>query len=531
MAMIYPNLDMHQQQWGLFLQDDFKLTRDVTLNLGLRWERETAPAEETRMLVGTLDLNNPIPELQNIAIPSQVKAIQNVNYKLNGAMVYTTDDNPRMYSAPWTNFLPRAGVAIRLNDKTALRAGYARYAVQWLTVHPETNGLPTYGYAQETWMLGPINGVPQTRFSDPFPANNPVMMPTGNKLGRYTGLGGGVGFWDGNLMKTPMNDRLNITVQRQAPLGFFTEATFFTMLGHNVQDSYFKGGAYGYNLNQIDPNLSYQYKGLLSEQVTNPFYGMSPNVMPGGLRVQPTISVAQLLRTYPQYTNLNVSGWPGRSSRYYSLQMKAERPMAKGLMLLVAYNYNREYHGEYFNDVDMFQNKFTMLDRGTPRHNIRVAGDWQIPVGRGRRYLNGVNPVLDGVLGGWSTSHLLMLRSGNLLKFGASTLTGDPLENVPAGAYFNSSVFKPLQAYTPRTNPWFYDGLRGPKFWQLDSTLSKNFAVTERVKFELRLDGFNLTNSFMPSDPGTWIGSSGRSTWVAGGNYGRELQYTGRIHF
>ena len=63
-------------------------------------------------------------------------------------------------------------------------------------------------------------------------------------------------------VKTPMNDRFNFTIQRQAPYRIFTEATFFTMFSHNAQDPSMWGGHYDYNLNQMDPNLAYQYKGL-----------------------------------------------------------------------------------------------------------------------------------------------------------------------------------------------------------------------------------------------------------------------------
>ncbi len=533
-AHIAPNLDMHQQQWGFYFQDDVKLTRNITLNLGLRWERETAPLEETRMLVRTLDLTNPIPELQNISMPSQVTSVANVPYKFNGAMLYSSNADPRLYDAPWRTFLPRAGIAIRINDKTAVRAGYARYAVPWVTVHPETGGLPTNGFSQDTQVLGPLQGTPRTLLSDPFPASNPVVLPVGNNLGRYTDLGNGINFWNGNVMKTPLNDRINFTIQRQAAQRIFTEATFFMMFGHNVQDPSMWGGNYSYNLNQMDPNLAYQFKGLVDQAVPNPFFNLlPPNKMPGTLRTQQTVSVSQLLRPYPQYGALNLYGWPGDTDHYYALQMKAERPMANGMTFLVAYNYNQENHGEWFNDQDRFANKITMFDRGRPRHNLRIAGTWELPFGRGRQHLNNLHPVLDAVLGGWATSHIYMWRSGNLLRFDPALVSGDPTKNVPAGLYFNPAVFQILPAYTPRTNPLQYDGLRGPRFWQLDSTLVKYFRVTERVKFELRMEFYNLPNAFMPSDPDVGIagGTMGRSTWVAGGNYGREIQYTGRIHF
>jgi hypothetical protein len=532
-ATIYPNLDVHQQQWAYYFQDDVKLTRNITLNLGLRWERETAPLEETRQLVRTLDLTKPIPELQSITMPAEVTSIARIPYKFNGAMVYTSDSSPRMYDAPWTTFLPRAGIAIRLNDRTAFRAGYARYAVPWVTIHPETGGLATNGFSQSTPVLGPLQGVPRTMVSDPFPSNNPVLLPAGNKLGRYTDLGNSISFWNGNQLKTPLNDRFNFTIQRQAPQRIFTEATFFMMFEHNAQDPSMWGGSYNYNVNQMDPNLAYTYKGLVDQTVPNPFYNLPANIMPGVLRTQPTVSASQLLRPYPHYGTLTQMAWPGYSDHYYALQLKAERPMANGMTFLVAYNYNQEYHSQFFNDLDTYSNRLTMMDRGMPRHNLRIAGTWELPVGNGRRYLNHLHPVLDAVLGGWATSHIYMWRNGNLLNFPAALVSGDPTKNVPEGLYFNPAVFQVLPAYTPRTNPWFYSGLRGPGFWQLDSTLVKYFRINERTKFELRMEFYNLPNAFMPSDPDLTVGSGtmGRSTWVAGGNYGREIQYTARIHF
>ena len=532
-ATIAPNLDMHQQQWAYYVQDDIKLNRNVTLNLGLRWERETAPLEETRQLVKTLDLTNPIPELQNIAMPPQVTAIATVPYKYNGALIYTSDKDPRMYGAPWNTFLPRIGIALRINDKTAFRAGYARYAVPWITIHPETGSLATNGYSQNTSILGPLQGVPRALLSDPFPASNPVLAPAGNSRGRYQDLGNSISFWNPSQIKTPLNDRINFTIQRQAPQRIFTEATFFMMFSHDTQDTSMWGGTFSYNVNQADPNLSYQYKGLVDQTVANPFYGLPANVMPGNLRTQPTVSVNRLLQPYPQYGTLSQYGWPGQRDHYYALQMKAERPFSNGLTFLVAYNYSLENHTQFFNAIDTYNNNMTMMDRMRPRHNFRVAGSYELPFGNGRRFLNHVHPVVDAILGGWATSSIFMWRNGNLLNFGSAQVNGDPTQNIPSGSYFNPAAFSPLPAYTPRTNPWYYGSLRGPGFWQLDSTLVKYFKITERAKFELRMEFYNLPNTFMPSDPTMTVGSGtfGRSTGVAGGNYGREIQYTGRIHF
>lgn len=532
-ATIAPNLDMRQQQWGLFFQDDIKVNRNITLNLGMRWERETAPAEQTRQLVKTLDLTVPISQLQNTVMPSQVTNIAKINYLYNGSMVFTSNSNPRMYDAPWNTWLPRAGIAYRVNDKTSVRAGYSRYAVPWVTVHAETGGLPTYGYSQSTSILNPLQGVPRAYLSNPFPSTNPIVLPSGNSLGGNTYLGNSVSFWNGNAMKTPLNDRLNFSVQHQAMEHLFAEATFFIHYGHNVQDGSMWGGSNGYNLNAVNPALSYQFKGLLDQTVTNPFYGLSASIMPGSLANQPTVTVSQLLRQYPQYGDLTQLGWPGGRDHYYGLALKAERPLTKGIGFMFGYNYNQETHTQYATPLDQYTNTYTMLDRERPRHNFSIAGTWEVPVGRGRTYLGNANKIVDGIIGGWVTSQIFMAHSGNLLNFNQAAVTGDPRQNVPSGSYFNPAVFAVSPAYTPRTNPWYYDGLRGPSFWQLDSTAAKYFPITEKIKLEIRFELFNMPNIYMPGDPDTTIGSGtmGRSTGPADGNYGREVQYSAKIHF
>ncbi len=549
-------VDMHQEQVGLYLQDNWHLTHRITLNLGLRWERETAPMEEQYHLAQTLDLTSQIPGLgigsgytYNVAIPSQVTDIASIPYQFNGALVYTNAQHPRMYDAPWGNFLPRIGIAYRLNEKTAIRAGYARYAVPWVMIHPETGGLQVNGFAQSTSALDPLSGLPRTALSDPYPSTgsaptsawtyptsiNPVQQPVGNSLGRYTDLGNSISYWAGDTnMKTPMNDRFNIGIQHQAPFNLFTQATFFMMFEHNAQDPSMWGGAYNYNVNQMDPNLSYAYKGLVDQTVPNPFYNLMPaNLMPGSLRNEPTVSVGALLKPYPQYGDLNQYAWPGFSDHYYSIALQANRPMAKGLTAVFAYNYARQKEDAFFNALDNYNNKPTMFDRGNPRSDFRTGATYELPFGNGRQFANHVNKFVDAIIGGWGTSQLFFWRSGNLLTFGDAQVNGDPTQNVPAGYYFNPAVFSTLPAYTLRTNPRYYPGLRGPNWWELDSSFFKTFNLTERVKLELRMELYNMPNKFMPSDPVTSIGSGslGLSTDVASGNYGREAQFMGRITF
>ncbi len=187
-----------------------------------------------------------------------------------------------------------------------------------------------------------------------------MLFPPGSSLGRYTELGNSISFWDGNIMKTPLNDRFNFSIQRQTMANLFTEATFFMHFGHNVQDGSMWGGSNEFNLNQVDPEPVLPVQGLV-RPVGRQSVLQSTCQHHAGLAAHPVhVAVSQLLRPYPQYGDLTILGWPGGRDHYYGLALKAERPMAKGLAFMVGYNYNQEYHSHYYNDLATYENKYTM---------------------------------------------------------------------------------------------------------------------------------------------------------------------------
>jgi len=327
------------------------------------------------------------------------------------------------------------------------------------------------------------------------------------------------------------------------------------MFEHNAQDGSMWGGFYSRNMNQMDPMLSYKYKDLLNEAVPNPFYGVFPTslsqaqesqfkglpIMPGSIGTSSTVSLSQLLRPYPQYGDLNQQGWAGQRDHYYGLAFSATRPFSHGWTLLATYNYNIENHTQYYDDIDTYNDKLTMFDRGYPRHDLRVSGTYQLPFGKGRDYFNKVPWWVNEIIGGWSTSQIFYWHSGNLLNFPTSGMVCDPRENIPAGMWFNANCITTPEPYTIPTAPNYYEGIRGPHYWQLDSTAVKMFPIGERYNLEFRLEMYNMPNAFIPSDPNVCgvsqcgLGVAGVSTWVAGNswgaNYGREMQGSLRFHF
>jgi hypothetical protein len=111
-------------------------------------------------------------------------------------------------------------------------------------------------------------------------------------------------------------------------------------------------------------------------------------------------------------------------------------------------------------------------------------------------------------------------------------VTGDPhIANPSRTEGFNTAAFQILPAFTPRTNPWQYDGITGPRYFQLDSTLYKIFPIRERFRLEVKVEAYNLTNSFIPTDLDVSVTSAtfGRSTNQS--NLGRAMQYTLRLMF
>jgi hypothetical protein len=519
--------------WGLYVQDDWKLTQRVTLNLGLRWEYQTAIYDPEDRLSRYLDLTDPIPEFRANppAMPPQVNAIRQTAPIYNGAWIFTDESNRGAWN-PTGNFLPRAGIALRLNDRSSLRVGYARYAVasdSSTAVVDVLGSTPYQGFDQTTNPLPILEGRPQARLFDPFPAGvNPLVPPIGKSLGRYTGLGTDT-LWFRQDWRNETNDRINVSLQRQLPWLVVADLTWFMNFGHNSPQNL--------PINQVDPRLGFEYKAALSQSVPNPFYQiLTPQQFPGQLRNNRNVTVGSLLSPYPQYGSLTERGVPFSRTRYNSIQLQVQRPFANGFNLLMGYNYNRGRSEEFYDNVDEYDRSVSWQSTNytLPRQKLTTAGIYQLPFGKGRKFLAGSNRFLDGVFGGWAVSGIYMWTSGVFLRFGGLDVIGEPVLDDPSdAARFNASAFRLLPAFTRRSNPWMYEGVTGPAFSNLDMTLAKEFRITERVRFELKMEAYNATNSFMGADPSMDVNSSvfARVVNIRAGYSGRQLQYNGRFRW
>jgi hypothetical protein len=516
--------------YGMFINDDWKVTRDLTINMGLRYEYETAYTDPEDRLTRPLDLTSPIPEMQGAnapQMPAQLRQFYNGPTIFNGAFQFADSNNRGQWDSGRGGISPRVGMAYRINDITSFRAGYGRYLTPWTGGTFNIFDTIYVGYKNVTGAYPAVLGVPSARLRDPFPASQPVVPAYEKSLGRYTSLGDSLSYVAQNRPRS-YSDRLNFSVQRQLPFNTVLDVTYYLNFTNQLIGSY--------NLNQVDPRVAYQYKDAINVAVPNPFYNFATvDKFPGALRYQRTVGLTSLMRPYPQYGNLNViDGIEGGGMRYQSFQLRLNRRFANGASALFGYNYSRQKDEIFYNDIDSFTQTFSWQENDRPRHRMTLAGTWELPVGRGRALASQMPRVLDYMLGGWDLSGLMTWRSGFFIRFGGLLVEGDPrLDDPTPGRWFNTAAFRQLPAFTPRANPLQYEGLTNPGLFNLDMSIVKRMPLTEKHRFELRMDVFNAANNMTWANPSTNVLSSlfGVSTNQLSNTFGRRTQLGLRVEF
>jgi hypothetical protein len=229
-----------------------------------------------------------------------------------------------------------------------------------------------------------------------------------------------------------------------------------------------------------------------------------------------------------------------------------QRPFHKGFSFLLTYAYVKSKTQWYYDDQDEYDDVLTWYDFSSTQsggagaaavttdspHNFVLAATVEIPVGRGRSLGNEMSSALDAIIGGWQISGMYRYNSGRVLVFTdeatAPTATPNLLkEQGPNVTWFDTTGFSGAEPNTRRSNPWYYDGLTGPSYSNLDLGLTKRFRLSERIKLEVRLDAFNALNGMNWQDPSLSATSSsfGIVNTQVRGYAGRQLQYSARLEF
>ena len=521
-AAISATVDYQTLYYAGYIQDDFKISNRLTLNLGLRYEFET-PRTERYNRLSYFDPSAANPIAAQVGVPN-----------LKGGLRFAgVNGNSRYWSQPDTNnFGPRFGFAYRAGASTVIRGGYG------LSYLPNGTGFNGFGAGSEgfsasTQLVTSLDGVtPYTVLKNAF--SDGLIQPQGSKNGLTTSLGQNI---RGDLYNTSVGymQQWSLNVQRQFG-NTLIEAGYTGSRGIRLPMTF--------ELNQL-PDQYLALGSSLLTQVPNPYYG----IIQSGSLSTPTVRRGQLLRPFPEFGNVTFNTREAGASTYHSLQLRLERRFAHGLTLLASYS-----NAKLISDTDTRKNfgvgemanvqdsNNRRLDRSIAPQDVSqrlvMSYVWDVPY-RG-------HGIAGFVLGGWSLAGLTTLQTGQPLALltavnNTNSLGGGsrPNNNGKSASldasqqslqqWFNTSVFSQPDAFTFGTTGRTLPDVRSPGIVNFDFSLLKKFRLTERVKLEFRPEFFNLFNTPQFGLPGTSFGTAQFGVISSQANSPRQIQFGAKI--
>jgi len=533
---------------AMYMGDTLQATRKLTLNLGLRYDLQGNWTERFNRLIDWLpNATSPLAGVTNptngLTTPSGLKGA--FGLVDTSALPGRTDVN-----MPTTEFNPRIGLAYRLTDKTIIRSGYGIFYlpndIAWNNA-PHNLFMNTYSQAWVT-TVNNLGVTPLNTFSNPFP--NGVIEPPGRNQAWINEQANGP---SGPVATNPpaYSQEWNFDIQRELPDGTLIDVAYAGSKGTHLpmhsqdQDQLPEADLPAAN---GGPGPNGYTASTLTASVPNPFYKLVQ-----GQLTQPTVSAAQLLLPFPQYSDVSIAEPDDRDSIYHSFQMKIEKRFAHGGTLLASYTISK-----LISDTN---NEINWLGDASPGwgdinaynlHNERSLDGFDVPqrfvlgyvldlpVGRGRKFGNNLNPVAQKLVGGWGIDGIVTLQSGFPLNIGGGSnalctagipnaggcrVTRTGPESYTSGSksdrlneWFNTSTFVNTSNFTrgndSRTEPNLReDGERNMDFAVFKST---KFGPDERFGVEFRTEFFNFFNHPQFSAPNT----SCCTAAAAGGTFG-----------
>ena len=503
-----------------YVQDDWRVNERLTLNLGVRYDYET-PRTERFDRMNYFDPAAPSP------LAARVPQFPN----LQGGLVFVgVNGNSRwQYDADRNNLSPRIGGAFQINDKTVLRAGYAHL---YGPSYQQANGtVGPFGFRTENLWVSTLDGITPFRLlRNPYPDG--FRPSPGAAEGLLTAVGSALQAPLRDRSQTPWNRQWNVTMQRELPWQTAVEIAYVGSEGHNLSTN----SEAGLNLNQLDP----QYLALgsaLNQLVPNPFFGIVNN----GVLVAPQVSRAQLLRPYPQFTDIIPLTATGSTSIYHALQISVNRRMSGGLMLAGSYARSKAVEeGESHQDSYDIRSSRSLASYDIP-HRLVLSALYEVPYGRGRRYGASAPALLEAVFGGWQVNGIVTVQSGTPLTIAASNTAGlfnpvtranwngeDPRLDTPREErllqWFDTTVYSQPTAFTFGNAGATSAVLRTDSTRNLDLSMFKVVSLAGRVRLQARLEAFNALNRVQFGSPNTSVISSSFGVVTAQANTPRQLQ-------
>jgi hypothetical protein len=570
---------------AFYLQDDWKVTSRLTLNLGLRYEWSTPYTERYNRIQFsdfggssgvTVDLTAPTtdgggnPILDDNGNPVSLSGLGLGPRNLTGITHFATSSN-RHVPVDRNNIGPRLGFAYEVRNGTVLRGG----AGVFYGVSSATN----FQYSGTAFHRdAPIHfsndgGITQhATLTNLFPnlAAGQIPQPQGTQYGSLAEWG----YVNQNDLGTSeaRNGEIyqwNLGVQHLFPFGVVISADYSANRSTHLP---WGGATRNRNVISTAARLACDTT-CQNTSVANPFLSLfsGPTAIfnePDSRYSQSTLPLLNLLRPYPQFDN-NFEGLPllTASSWYNAMLVRFQKRQSHGLSLEGNYTWakatdNSSYGANSFiffggsglgfpQDMNNLGAEHS-VGANDNRHRFVLAAVYDLPVGRGRWAGNDMNRAVDAIIGGWSLNALLTLQTGQPVPFGMSSprltdgtqrpniicnpRTGMSLHDVamstdPNASYFNETCVTDPGDQITGNAPRFSDNARGPGIHNIDLGIFKGFPIREGMKMEVRAEFLNFTNTVRFATPSSFQGDSFFGKVTAQSNLPRRIQMGVRFEF
>jgi hypothetical protein len=548
--------------YGGFFQDDWRVSKKLTVNVGLRYEY-TGPISGGAVL-GIKDWSDFGSYGEASGFMNFNPSVMNPKLGIPGVTEYTgkcseCNGQEHPFDSYKKALAPRLGMAYQVRTGTVIRAyaGKSYGAVKTASGSTHFQGLILNSSFSNSALA------PYTYFN--IDAGLPAWTPPPFR-GPTTDQGGTTYFWQKDDSGRPSEYyTFNFDIQHQLPKNTVLSVGYSSTRGVHL-------ASYILNINQMDPKYFKMYgRDLLNASVT------SPAAVAAGIKLPYagfSGTVAQALKPFPQWGDVQTSGGQPSSvgeragnSTYHAMILKLDKRYSSGLTMMFSYVFSK-----MFSDADsavtstraVMDHYNRQLEKGLSyddqTHVIREAFSYELPMGQGKALA--LKGAADKILGGWGLAGFLEYSGGQ--PFGVSVAG-----SVPGGAgnraFINSydNWRAPISGgkFDPFKDVWFnkaafgvdasgrqmtatellYAGFgnatkNNPKMrypWMLNEnlTLSKNVAFTEKIKLTLRAEAFNIFNRFRLGSPDSGVTSANFGVIRSQGNDPRRMQFGAKIVF